>query len=724
MFFYFFIYEKKMSEEYFNLEQKRKEADLSQEEMASFLGISQSQVSRYEREPETIPAGLYIKWKQYCGDLLKVVGLKIEDPRVEINSRLNLINQYADTAIIYDNNDIIESKIDVNKFLGNITSLARKPIVGVFGSFDAGKSTLINVLIGANHLPAGYQPETSVVSILRHINEKPEWQAEDVWIMKKGFDFNKTNDKQHCLDHKLVAGGYESLKQYGTHSGSRKEEKAFAAIVYIDSPILLAADFIDLPGYGNNEDDEGRAEIAHKTVDVLIYVSQVTGFLNQNDLRFLSALLRNLPENYNREKPLENVFIVCTHAHQIQDEERRQQVINKAATRAYNHLESLLKQYSSSIKEDFYNCFYTFSADDKKIREKFEKELAKFLTKTTPQNSLDKIENCIIEAKKNVKNDCDKWISNLEFVLKERENAKKQYEELLANEPKRKKNIDSKRRKIEKSISFYKTESIEFASSKFINLTSITALESMIRKRYDNKKDAQQLAGSYVMDELQNLINKHIKVQSKKLSSEIDTLLEEFSPKIDSVSGLGEGFSFNPQIAFMSALSGFGALGALSAWASIAAAGSNLGGYVLIAQIVGWLSSIGISVGPVSTVMSFVSAIGGPITLGIAAAITVALSFFSLFGDSWQLKLAKKIHENLGTKGVKEKLEDNLSSFWEQTLKVFIFSIESTEREYQKNLELLQNLISSKNKDEIEKEIATIEETKSFFIGIPWKIVN
>ena len=215
-----------------------------------------------------------------------------------------------------------------------------------------------------------------------------------------------------------------------------------------------------------------------------------------------------------------------------------------------------------------------------------------------------------------------------------------------------------------------------------------------------------------------------MKLQSKKLSSEIDTLLEEFSPKIDSVSGLSEDFSFNSQVAFMSALSGFGALGALSAWASIAAAGSNLGGYVLIAQIVGWLSSIGISVGPVSTVMSFVSAIGGPITLGIAAAITVALSFFSLFGDSWQLKLAKKIHENLGTKGVKEKLEDNLSSFWEQTLKVFIFSIESTEREYQKNLELLQNLISSKNKDEIEKEIATIEETKSFFIGIPWKIVN
>ena len=197
-----------MNDQDFQLEKMRTSAKITQASMAAHLGISQSQVSRYEQDPENVPGGHLRKWHQICGETASSNGLAIEDPRVELHGRIKLMTDYA--AVEPQRGAVAAEKIPVKAvdFLSSVNIAAKKPRVGVFGQFDAGKSRLINVLLGGSRLPTSYQPATSVVCLLRHMNDKPAWQAEDVWLMGKGFNLDMAGDQAHCLQHKMFAGVY------------------------------------------------------------------------------------------------------------------------------------------------------------------------------------------------------------------------------------------------------------------------------------------------------------------------------------------------------------------------------------------------------------------------------------------------------------------------------------------------------------------------------------
>ncbi|UBF25703.1 helix-turn-helix domain-containing protein [Kovacikia minuta CCNUW1] len=50
-----------------NLRGARERAGLSQVELATILGLSQAQVSRYEQDPGAIPTELLLRWAQALG---------------------------------------------------------------------------------------------------------------------------------------------------------------------------------------------------------------------------------------------------------------------------------------------------------------------------------------------------------------------------------------------------------------------------------------------------------------------------------------------------------------------------------------------------------------------------------------------------------------------------------------------------------------------------------
>lgn len=713
----------------FQLEKKRTDAKITQADMAIFLGISQSQVSRYEQDPDNVPGGMLRKWHQICGEIAGGQGLEMKDPRVELNGRIKLMTDYA--AVEPQRGEIPEKNVPLNAtgFLNSVKITAKKPKVGVFGQFDAGKSRLINVLLGGNRLPTSYQPATSVVCMLRHANEKPIWQAEDVWLMSKGFNLDMAGDHAHCLEHKMFAGGYESLSQYGTHTGDGKDQKAFAAVVYIDSPLLLGADLVDLPGYGHSEDDKDRAEMAQKMVDVLIYASAANGFLNQNDLTYLSVLIRNLPVFENSKghiSPLRNMFIVATHAHNIDQPGALNAILNAAAIRSYKHLDNavasrILQAGAPITQDDFRNRFFTFSADDSSIRNAFEQDLKNLLVDVLPASTLHQVQKHVLLAKSEATASCNQWITGLQVALDEREKSQAEITAIQKDEPNRLRKKQAHQQKINGFIDNFASESNALISKIFAERTSVLAIESMIKHRYDSKKEAQQLAAGYLVDSIQTLINDGIKVKANELGEEIDIFLDGYGPAIDKASLQEGGWDFNARVAFMSAMSGIGTIGALAAWASIAAAGSNLGAYILIGQVVGWLSSIGISVGGAGTVMTFVSAIGGPVTLGIALAFSVFLAVFSFFGDSWQTKLAKKIHEGMVKEHAERKTCEGVAKYWADTKSAFEIAVTKTEEAYQNKLESLYILAFTTKREEIEVELKFAKETRDFFVGMPWR---
>ena len=718
-----------MNDQYFQLEKMRLAAKITQSDMAARLGVSQSQVSRYEQDPDSVPTGMLRKWHQICGELVGVEGLEIDDPRVELQSRIRLMTDYA--AVEPTRGDIPAEKLPATAeaFLASVNIVAKKPRVGVFGQFDAGKSRLINVLLGGSRLPTGYQPATSVVCLLRHVNDKPVWQAEDVWLMGKGFSLDMADDKDHCTKYKMFAGGYESLGQYGTHTGTGREHEAFAATVYVDAPLLLAADLVDLPGYGHSDDDKDRAEMAQKMVDVLIYASPANGFLNKDNLTYLSVLLRNLPcfENSNgRIAPLRNVSIVATHAHHISQIGELNAILDRAAGRSYMHLDNVLGDRAAQAgvaisREDFRSRLFTFSADDSSIREAFEEDVKDLLVNVLPASTLYQVNKTVLLAKAAATGGCDSWITGLQAALDERVKAQDEIKAIQKDEPRRLHKKRTHQQEIHGLIDILAADSDGLIVKAFSDQANVLAIESMITHRYENKKDAQELAASYLIDSLQKKINDGVRAKSNQLGDEIEVFLDGYGPAIDKAALQEGGWDFNPRVAFMSALSGIGTIGALAAWASIAAAGSNLGAYILIGQIVGWLSSIGISLGGAGTVMTFVSVIGGPITLGIAAAIAIVLAVFSLFGDSWQKKLAKKIFEGLVKERAEIKIHEGVAKYWADTRTAFEIAVAHTEKAYQTKLESLRILAFDTQRAAIEVELKFAKETRDFFAGTPWR---
>lgn len=713
------------------LERRRREAGISQTDMANFLGVSQSQVSRYEQDPENVPAGVLRKWLQLCGDIAASKGVHVANPRTEIATRIKLIEDYVSVEpATIDDQQVASCSVTAAQFLAGLYIAARKPRIGVFGKFDAGKSSLLNVLLGNNRLPASFQPTTSTISIIRHISEKPSWQAEDVWIMKRGFDLDKVDDKKHCDEHKLFAGGYEALTQYGTHNGPGKTQDAFAAIVYIDASLLNCADFLDLPGYGHDEEDKDRAEMARKLVDVLLYLSPATGFMDQNDLLYLSVLLRNLactPIDDLNATSLRNVYIVATHSHHLPPY-AREDMLQTAIGRSFKHLDNTLASRGDAASQpprlkEFGQRFFTFSADDAGIRGRFESDLIELLTDLLPKRGLRALDTQVQTAKKSAREAWSNELDKFTKALQEREKAQSEYNKIIAGEPERLAMKSVQERNIHNLIADYAKQSESFISKTFAKHTTVSAIEEMIRRRYDDKKDAQKLAATYLLEVLQTCIEGWIRIKSSDLGKEIDTFLEDYGPKIDG-SRLSDGWTFNARVAFMGALSGLGTVGALAAWAAIAAAGSNLGGYILVAQVVGWLSSIGISLGGSATVISIVSALGGPVTIAIGLGAIVAAAVWAIFGDSWETKLAKKIASALAENRVQQRFSDGVAKYWADTRIGFDIAIQKTEEAFQEQLKALQSLAFSASREELEHACRHAEMMRDFFGGIPWKALG
>jgi len=247
---------------------KRPTDSLSQEELAACLGIAQTQVSRYEVAPETIPFDLGIKWCQVCGYSLESAlalaqstqptGILPGTPYKELHRRLDLLGQYV-AAAPKTPDSLPPLFMTPSSLTQKISQWKRKPNLLIAGRFDSGKSRLANALLGSEHLPSQYTPTTAVVTYIRHIEDRPEWQKEAVWLMDSKFDPLRWDDQKHCLKHSVLAGGYDTLREFGTKDNEDDTVQATAALVYIDSPLLHACTLIDVPGFQDDADDAALA---------------------------------------------------------------------------------------------------------------------------------------------------------------------------------------------------------------------------------------------------------------------------------------------------------------------------------------------------------------------------------------------------------------------------------------------------------------------------------
>ena len=238
-----------------NFRRYREQKGISQESVASGIGISVDQVKNYEQFPAQVPMGMAVKWLQILGEDIATAmseeipplpGIEPGRPYAELYRRLNLLNQYIDENSFLPWLELPTELRRPNDLQEQINQYYQKPNVVLTGAFDSGKSYLANSLLGQKVLPTGYQPATRVITIVCHVESRPEWFDGNVGIIdekfwqdengKLNFDFLYLEDRERCQKHFLQFGSFDLLEKYGVHQYDDSDDSndgGHTAIVYV-----------------------------------------------------------------------------------------------------------------------------------------------------------------------------------------------------------------------------------------------------------------------------------------------------------------------------------------------------------------------------------------------------------------------------------------------------------------------------------------------------------
>lgn len=577
--------------------------------------------------------------------------------------------------------DSIEISKKINQLEVVIDGLNKKPIIGCFGGFDAGKSTLINTIINQALLPASYQPTTSIINLVMHESDKPKTISGNVAVFKKGFKPYMIHSDLDINEYLLKEGGIDILETLGIHNyESNSFHDAYMAIIFSDSEILRSVWLMDTPGDFNNSEDSDKALGSIEFADGIVFVSNQAGFLKDNDLGFASNIIRNRP-SIDKNNPLGHLLFIQSHCHSEiskSDVDKVGVITFKRIEKQLNNLifnswldDGFISELPNSI--NFIKRVQPFWRENKEYRiDTLNKisEMASFLTLN--QESI--IKQKISDINKTI-NDL---MQNEIYILENKKvgslNRINEINEKSAIFRKESTSLKEDFNSLIDSCESYKKQDLMLMKKIYENNTSSEGLEKIIREIFDNKKDAEAGIGNYIGQFLSIKLESTLKSSSKEISAKLDNLISRwqcFIPKIsvpinNEISGLGEISGFNSQAAFIGGIAGLGSLGAMALYVSTIA--SNLGAYILVGNVAGWLVSLGV-ISNVTVLTSFVAAIGGPITIGIALALGLGYMIYRLFGGSWESSLADKVAEAIQKKQFFNNIENIIKKYWDDTAK-------------------------------------------------------
>lgn len=719
---------------------------MTQQEFAQLIDVRQDNVSRMEKTPEAIDVGILVKIANATGTTLdELVGYKQSLPEA-----LAVENAWKDTAsfknallqYIHVNRATVRGNSqNVDDLLTLIQSTVIKPTVAVVGMSDAGKSRLINSLIGTDKMPTSWTPTTSISIHIKHIEDRPEFIKDEVWIFsgdKNGFDTKRIHDESYCKRWLLASGSAEMLSKYGTRQGDKYDiEDASAAVVFVDSSILHTCDIVDLPGFGTGDrkNDDILAQKSHDFADIVIYLSIANGFLRSQDIEFLKSTLNSLPviENKrNKIKPLNNLFVLASQAHTVNNGSQKdlENILGAGANRLYNSIpEEIFKNRSEQSSYEhsekvLRNRFYTYTTDKPYLRESFEAEL-RTLLEQLPILFNKEARRTVEEYVEEQKEKLVEKVNYLKDINNKNEEFREMLEKIKENEPLRINENEQARIKVVNKIKeLHKKATKDFRDtySKVISVDNIA--EIIEKKSFKKKKDDMELLTGYLGSQLQAQIQNILKEKSEELNSVIDKYLDNFEIQIHKIKGELGGFNipFDTVRVFASGLAGLATFGGLAIWASTL---GNLGAYILVAKGVSVLSALGISVaGGTAGAASMVAAIGGPVTLAIALAVIVSFSIFAFSRGGWKKSVAKKIVKEYSKQAAIDKFTHEIDKFWKDTETAFDTAADYLEQEWQKYVADLDEKVHNANKDTIVQDIANIEQLYMFYHRLPLNVPN
>lgn len=710
---------------------------MSQEEFAKQIGISQDKVSRMESDPTQVSLDILFKIATHFGMSLDEL-ISLPKPAMEalyVDYTWSSAEFIRRTLLDYIQKNSVSATYerDIHELAALIEKTIRKPKVAFIGRSDVGKSTMINTLLGTARMPAHWTPTTAIAVYIKHTNDRPAYMDEDVWIFQSDTSTNETwddtrlNDEEYCRSLKLSGGNYDLLNTYGTRKGEHfAEGKATAAVVFVDSSLLLNCDIVDLPGYGTGDrlEDDALSLCEKSKADVLVYMSIANGFMRSEDISYIKDAIPSLADIQScgaaEIKPLANLFIVASQAHVI--DHGNQAELNNILVAGCERFEKSLTDgfWEERRKPDsLLDRFYTYTSNSLVLCERFKKDFRQ-LIETLPQVVEERAKSIVEEWVASKDTALQNSITSYQQLLEDRKQCEEALKRYDQNEPKRHAAFQQARQKVVEQIAKHKrksTNEVEDYYNKTITVENLVSL--MERRNVSKKKDDLQIFSTYVSGLLQDRTNAVLKKRSQELSEDINAFLDSF--EVSTIISVDNIFfkapPFSKEQAFAAGLTGMATYGALAIWAATC---GNLGGYILIAKGVSLLSTLGISVGGTAAAASAVASIGGPVVLGIALALIAAIGVFAILSGTWRKSVAKKFVEACCNERVLEKLEASINAYWNDTQTAFNASADNLDAEWKNHIENLREQLRSYNIEAISRAKEEAEMMRNFLRNIPF----
>lgn len=709
---------------------------LSQDQFAELYDVSVEKVQAWDKNCEDISFKILEKIAQNTGMTLnEVTGyekpvLKAFDAEYTWEkadftkkSLIGYIRQSLERMGVTEE----QKKNYIDDFEMGIEANFIKPSISIVGRSDTGKSTLINSLIGMEKMPTSWTPTTAIAIYIKHIKERPDFIKEDAWVFSDSVDGeNLWNakmlcDEEYCKKWKIAAGEIDILRKYGTRQGGGLSNHAGSAVVFIDAPILLNCDIVDLPGFGTEtgSDDEITLNVAKET-DILIYLSQANGFMRIEDITYLKENVRNLPvwekKGDNDLKPLANLFVVASQAHTVCQGNEIE--LNNILAKGYeNFAKTLSKEYWRRRKElsgyDYLNKeirsrFFTYTTDIPVLCERFTIELKKIL-ELLPDIISKKTKKFIHDYVVNRKPNLEAEIEKYEKMLGDRDKYLQLLREIDSSELERSQNNDENKSKIKDKIKSLCKDSVNEYADYVSSLINTDAIAIKIKnKGIKNKKEEIECFASELQDEMQNECNELLEKKSQELANSIKNYIKQYENNIQIIfNSVDAKIDFDAGFAFASALSKIGIIGGL--------------GVYVAGEAAFWFGSMTLIAGVVSHLpwgaMTLINL--GPIGIAVGLALAAGIGVIKLFGGGWEKSVAKKLVKSYEENNVIDQYRNAIYDYWEKTENAFDKAAFKLDEEWNSYVSILRQTVEEYDVDKINENLVTLKNIMNFFGNIP-----
>ena len=742
----------------FNLKSLREQAGLTQTSLSKRLSISQVQISRYESNPDTVPIGLINEYLEAIGlDLPTAIQLSVQEaaptamqlpaPATELTQRIDLACAYMD-MIQTDQRIKQLGLLENTEFCQLLKHSHRKPTILMAGHFDAGKSHLVNTLLGARYLPTGYQPETRLVIQIHHISDKPEFMSEDVWIMKKGFEQSRWQDETHCQLNKITAGNTQTLKEWASHKYPIPKTKesinndlennavlqdAGSVLLFLDAPVLRGCTIIDVPGDLNSQNDDLKTVNLDINTDILIYTSNSKGFMSSADITHLNMLFNNITpiNSWDSQFPsLGNIYIVATHADPSLSDKQIQDIISGGLKR----LESTQNNHSNIDYKILNNRCFKFWSETLERSDALKTDLQHLLSQSLPIAFARRLDNEVTQLQSDIQQRYSQVVQTCKTLEKLLLNKSSHlstntiidsFSASFSNEEQTvQNNISHLEASIINKIDHLKNESIQAIDHLYDSIVSADNIEKIIQEQFPESQDAKLYASGFIFNLLQVQIDQvltdyYSQLESLFLAQLIENSNSSLTLNEQSIP-ISLPIPLNIRGFFFGSMASLAGITPMAAWASTL---GTWGGYLVLAEST---AALGFSTSMTATAVTTVAAIGGPGIFATGLLIAGAALGSSFMGTSWEKRLSNTIIKHFSKHQLKQQFLNEINIGWEQFQQKMSHQLQAIGSQQQDYVHSIYQILSDSDapENDISKLIQLLEKNQSLFASLPWKTVE